>query len=302
MYYCGWDGGGSKTEVCITDEQGTIVAEASFGSLNLNGSTPEKVNATIKDCLAFMQSITPDLNNFNALVVGLAGISNHTTSATVEKAIRNNGYNGRLKLIGDHEAALSGAIKKQGAILIAGTGSICHGRNSSNECFRCGGYGHLIDDEGSGYAIGRDILKAVAKAHDGRNSKTVLTDLVFKHLNLADHNSLIAWVYADTTTKKDIASLTPLLSEALMADDAAAKAIARKCAEELSALAISLFQKANITHGEIALMGSIFKYFDCIKNLTIDIIKKELPEVQIIEPRHKAARGAANMAKEILNI
>lgn len=302
MYYCGWDGGGSKTEVSIINQNGDIIAEATFGALNSNGTTIEIINETVENAIAFMKSVMTDLNNCKALVIGLAGISNKNTATTVENSIRNFGYNGNLNLMGDHEIALAGAIKKQGAILIAGTGSICLCRNETGEIFRCGGYGHLIDDEGSGYAIGRDIVKAIAYAFDGRGDETILKDLVFNYLKIRNLPDLITWLYSETTSKKDIASLAPLLIDALNKDDTLAINIAQKAAKELAFLLISAFKKSNITTGEFALMGSIFKYYDYIKAETIKNIKNELPDLQIIEPRLKASQGAANLAKEIFNI
>ena len=38
MWYCGWDGGGTKTEVCIIDKTGKILDERTFGPLNPNGA------------------------------------------------------------------------------------------------------------------------------------------------------------------------------------------------------------------------------------------------------------------------
>lgn len=301
MYYCGWDGGGSKTEVCITDPNGSIIAEAKFGAINPNGATVESVNETVENCIAFMKAVMSDINKCRGLVIGLAGISNKNTSIIVENAIRNSGYKGNLKLLGDQEIALSGAIKNQGAILIAGTGSICLCRNEKGQIFRCGGYGHLIDDEGSGYAIGRDIIRAVAYASDGRSEETALKALVFDFLKMSSLPHLITWLYSDTTSKKDVASLTPLLIDALNKGDKISIDIAQKASEELSSLVISAFRNANITTGEIALMGSIFKYYDYIKTETIKILEKELPFVQIIEPNLKASQSAAKMAKEIKN-
>ncbi len=302
MYYCGWDGGGSKTEICIIDEQCTVVAEAIFGPLNPNGASVENIITTIKSCINFMKSVMTDLNNCKGLVVGLAGISNKNTATTIENIIRNCGYTGKLKFLGDHEIALEGAIDGQGAILIAGTGSVCLCRDEKGQIFRCGGYGHIIDDEGSGYAISRDILKAVIYAFDGRNKKTILTEMVFNQLKISDPDSLISWLYSESTYKKDIAALAPLLIEAINKGDQAAINIAQKAAEELAFLVISAFKNANISYGEIALMGSIFKYFNYIKKLTIDILIRELPHIHITEPHHKASKGAANLAKEIYKL
>ena len=69
----------------------------------------------------------------------------------------------------DQETALAGALGAPcGMVLIAGTGSICFGRDAVVKQPGSGGYGHKIDDEGSGYALGRDALAAVVRAQDGR--------------------------------------------------------------------------------------------------------------------------------------
>lgn len=302
MYYCGWDGGGSKTEVSIIDQEGVIISEASFGALNPNGASIETVNKTIENCIAFMKSVITDLNNCNDLVIGLAGISNKNTAVIIENAVRNYGYIGSLKLLGDHEIALAGAIENQGGILIAGTGSICLCRNENGEIFRCGGYGHLIDDEGSGYAIGRDIVKSIVYASDGRGDKTILKDLVFNYLNISYIPELITWLYSESTAKKDVASLAPLLINGLNNCDSVSINIAQKAAKELAFLLISAFRKANIANGEIALMGSIFKYYDYIKSETIKILENELTDAKIIKPKLTASQGAAKLAKENFNI
>ena len=38
MLYCGWDGGGTKTEVCLQDETGRTVSSAVYVRLNPNGA------------------------------------------------------------------------------------------------------------------------------------------------------------------------------------------------------------------------------------------------------------------------
>ena len=95
-----------------------------------------------------------------------------------------------------------------GCILIAGTGSICTGITEDGKTARAGGWGHLIDDVGSGYALGRDALTAVVRAQDGRGAKTVLTDLVQKAWKVENIGQLIAETYS-TADKSHIASCLP---------------------------------------------------------------------------------------------
>ena len=53
MYYCGWDGGGTKTEVCIQHENGETASQ-SFGPLNVNGSSKETVEKTVREAVNCM--------------------------------------------------------------------------------------------------------------------------------------------------------------------------------------------------------------------------------------------------------
>lgn len=49
-----------------------------------------------------------------------------------------------------------------------------------------GGWGPLLGDEGSGYEIGLNALKAAIYSHDGRRAKSMLYDLVMEKWNLTN--------------------------------------------------------------------------------------------------------------------
>ena len=298
MYFCGWDGGGTKTGVCIQDETGTLT-EAAFGPLNLNGAAEDRVAATVRNGVAFMAAQPGGLAACAGLVIGMAGASNADASARVERMVREAGYEGPFKLLGDQEIALAGAIDGPGAVLIAGTGAICFGRDGRGERFRVGGYGYLIDDGGSGYAIGRDILTAVVRAEDGRGPKTALTGLVFEALHVDQVGGLVTWLYGPGTGKKEIAALAPLLLRALEAGDAAAQAIAERAADDLSELVITAWRKRDIVGGELALTGSVPAYYPTIRARLEAALRKALPGIAIVEPRRSPALGASALAREI---
>ncbi len=297
MYYCGWDGGGTKTEVCILKQDGNTASQA-FGPLNVNGASRETVEKTVRDAVKYMRARQEGLEGCAMLVIGMAGVSNREAARMVEQAVREAGYMGPLRLKGDQEIALAGAIRGHGAVLIAGTGAICYGRDPAGNSFRVGGWGYLIDDGGSGYAIGRDILMAAARAVDGRGKDTCLRQAVIEALSVQDIRGVITWLYAPGTGKKEIASLAPLLLPALEAGDEAALAIAKKAAEDLSELVITGWRKTGMEDGEIAMTGSILNRYAHIRALTEERIHAVLPDVSMISPRYSPAQGAAMLAKE----
>lgn len=299
MYYCGWDGGGTKTEVRVCDVSGSVLADQAFGPLNPNGASREAVEGTVRDGLALMAGLPGGVAQCGGLVIGIAGVSNREAAGLVENAVRSGGYAGPLKLLGDHEIALAGAIDGPGAVLIAGTGAVCLGRDGQGRAFRVGGCGYLIDDGGSGYAIGRDILAAAVRSMDGRLPETCLADMALNTLGAEDAGGIVTWLYAPGTGKKEVASLAPLLLKALEKGDAAAEAIARKAAEDLAELAVVFWRKAGMTEGELALNGSILQHFPPIREGVCAAVQAALPRVKIHDPKGTPAQGAVKLAMEL---
>ena len=296
-YVCGWDGGGTKTAALMCDAAGNVIAKGVFGPLNVNGAGEQRVAESIRDGMAWMRQ--NGMEQCRALVIGAAGVSNQKVSGLITDAVRANGYAGPLRLLGDHEIALAGAIQGAGAALISGTGSICCGRDGTGRTGRAGGFGHLIDDGGSGYAIGRDILSAVVRAADGRAAQTALAAPVMAHTGAADVPQLITWLHAPQTQKKDVAALAPLLLPALQAGDEAAQRIAAQAAQELAALAAAVWRQLGLDRGELALMGSVLQRYEPIRTQVQQLCLTSCAGVQVVQPRGDAAQGAAAEAARL---
>ena len=71
-------------------------------------------------------------------------------------------------------------------MVLAGTGSIAYGADHTGRTARAGGYGFLLADEGSGYWLGHQALRAVVRAADGRGpDDPAACRLVFEELEVA---------------------------------------------------------------------------------------------------------------------
>lgn len=297
-YYCGWDGGGSKTEVLCRDDAGRELGRRAFGPLNINGAPRERVAQTIADSVAYMDSMPGGLGACEKLVIGAAGGSNTDVFSFLSDHVRAEGYQGELLIVGDQDIALAGAVEGAGAVLIAGTGAICCGMDAQGNRTRVGGFGHLIDDGGSGYAIGRDILSAVVRASDGRGPKTVMTEAVFSRLGVNEVRGIITWLYGSATGKKEVAALAPILLDALAQDDTAAKEIVLRAAEELSALAIVAWRNLALDAGELALTGSVLTHYAAIRDQVRANCEAAFPLMRVISPRGSASEGAVKLAMQ----
>ena len=293
-FIAGIDGGGTKTRVCCCSLDGAELAARTFGAFNLNSIGPEKFRALLSDITAFLNSV----GECSAVCIGSAGISNEAMAGAVSDAMKDAGIR-NWKLVGDHVIALSGALDGgAGIILIAGTGSICFGRGRNGEEARSGGWGHLIGDEGSAYALGRDALSAVARAMDGTGSPTMLTSLLASSLGLDTRSRIISYVYGGD--KSSVAALSRLVETAAAGGDDVALHIIADQAEKMAELVGSVARKLDLDRTEVAMLGGMLENDTLLRTCFIKVMERKLPAIQCISPKRDACAGAVMMAKEML--
>ncbi|HIT33945.1 MAG TPA: ATPase [Candidatus Faecousia intestinigallinarum] len=292
MFVAGIDGGGTHTRLEMRDEENHLLRRLEFGPFNINSIGAEAFRALLEEVF----STCGGLRDCGALCVGAAGISNPRMGEILEETLEAHHFSGRWKLCGDQEIALRGAMDAPGVALIAGTGSICFGKNTSGETARTGGYGHLIDDGGSGYALGRDVLSLAVRQLDGRSPGTAMRCAVYDCLGISSPAELIAFVYSPQTDKSAIARLSALALELAAAGDEQAQEILDWEAEELCRLTRAVQNRLGLRGCPIALLGGLLTQENVYRRLTV---KKLAALGTPVAPAHDALWGAAQMAWEL---
>lgn len=299
-YVIGMDGGGTATSVLIADTGHCILDQFIKGSINYNGSSKMQIDANLEDIFKTAEEKGYRKEDCRAVCIGAAGVSNPVVKENIMAVIKKMGILCPVSLVGDHEAAFYGALNTSfGIILISGTGSICYGRDKNGISYRTGGFGHLIDDAGSGYAIGRDILKAVVMAWDKRREATLLTELVFSCLKISDINQLVSYVYSQERSKKDIARLSVLIEEACKRQDRCALEIIEQSVKDLADMAAPV---AGHMEGKIplAVSGSVFLNNQSVYDGFIEKMYLLNPDITVFKAKKSAACGAVTLALELI--
>ncbi len=104
-----------------------------------------------------------------------------------------------------------------GIALIAGTGSIAFGRTADGRTKRCGGWGYLLGDEGSGYSVGRSALSHALRELESEClwQPNSLTEVDAEELNgKTSVVELTKAVYTSDDPRSFIASLAPVVAAA----------------------------------------------------------------------------------------
>ena len=215
-------------------------------------------------------------------------------SSEVRAELAAHGFAGKLLLCGDHEIALAGAMQTPGCVLIAGTGSVCYGKNAAGEAFRCGGGGHIIDDPGSGYMLGRDALAAALRTEDGRLSENALHAAVMDAVGGHDIQGIFDFVYFSRRGKSDIAALAPLVLRCAEQGDAVSLAILRRGATELARLVSAVTGRLGLDKkSPCALAGGLLAENNIYRRTVCEALA---PFCRPAKPEHGALFGAVQLA------
>ena len=201
----------------------------------------------------------------------------------------------RITVAPDYEIALNGAHgRRYGILILSGTGSSACGINGLGESVRSGGWGYLIGDEGGGYWLGLQTLKAVAKVTDGFEEKTGLYQKIFHHLKISHPDDLISWTYNPVTTNRKIAQISELVIEVAASGDPVATKIVESAAEHLFQLYQNLVERLNFIDPPVMFAGGLLTSETILQKLLI----KKIGLNYVPIPKYSPVAGAALMAQK----
>ncbi|WP_299019038.1 N-acetylglucosamine kinase [uncultured Photobacterium sp.] len=282
-YYVGVDGGGTSCRARICNRQGYILGEAKTGSANiLLGS--QVAMASIQDAIA-TAAAQAQLSNHDYchMSVGLALAGAEQKQAWYDFMAQPHPY-GELTLNTDAYGACLGAWRgKEGAILIAGTGS-CGILLKDNQQQVIGGREFPISDQGSGAVMGLRLIQQVLLSVDGIVPHTTLAQHVMAHFN-HDVDEIVSW--SKTARPRDYGQFSPAIFAYAADGDTLAIELLKQTAADVEMWLSALIQRGA---DRICLMGSIGER---IQNWLAPPL-----QARLAEPQGDAMDGAIAMAQK----
>jgi N-acetylglucosamine kinase-like BadF-type ATPase len=188
----------------------------------------------------------------------------------------------KVRIEGDGCALISGMLgHRDGACMISGTGSSVYVRQGE-EYYHLGGWGHLIDNCGSGFMLGRLAIQAACRFHDGIGEPTLLCELLEKQCGEP------IWDHFLTLYKGDrpyIATFAGTVFEARRRGDRVAARIFSECVNDLVNIVFAAKRRMNKPF-ELVLNGGIFasfpEYGEAVKGLCppgVSVLFSDVPPI-----------------------
>jgi len=301
----GVDGGGTKTVCVALDMTANRLGEGRSASSNRNSVGDEVARANLHEAIqTALQQARAEEHDVAAICLGLAGVDRGPERALVTTWIEALLPDAPAIIENDAMIALASGTGGDlyGIVLISGTGMIVYGVDRKGQRRRAGGWGALLGDRGSGYALGIAALTAIANATDGLGPPTALQELILSHLQLTSPQALISWMYSDVAWAR-FAALAPLVVAAAQQGDDVANLIIEQAAADLAAAVGAVARGLDMKQDNfpLVLVGGNLQP-DLLRNRLSPALHEVAPHAKVITPSVEPAIGAALLAlKQIHN-
>lgn len=295
-FFAGLDAGGSKT---------LLLAECGgcSGRINRRGPAANPQRGGVEEAARTLARLVQDGMQDHrpvahlSVCAGVAGAGRmddqDSLADHMKRALRTDATSVQVQVVHDAHIALDAAFgSESGLVVIAGTGSVVCGRARDGTTRRVGGWGYRLGDSGSGYAVGRAGLRAVAEAFDG-GVDTSLRVRVREQYDIDSQEALIHRVYQDDFPLQTVA---PLVIEAAVEGDPVAADILSSQAEQLTQQVEWLLEGTDDFAPRIALLGGMLQSEHYAQVLR-QALRDRVPDWSVEVLRDKPALGALRRAR-----
>jgi glucosamine kinase len=267
-YVMGVDGGATKTLAAVLDLEAKTLHVGHGGPSNEDAvGAAAAVQALLGAADEAIARAGIDAGELGAAVLAIAGTD---TQAIVEhvRAARTDAWIVVNDVVAAWATATGGG---PGVAAIAGTGSNVFGvggAGTSVRAWRAGGWGHLLGDEGSGYWLGVQSIKAALRHREASGPATALSEAATAFFGEATVEAVAQSVYSNPLTKGEIAAFAVETATLAEQGDAVARELYERGARELGEQIQAVIRRTGLAHGSggetagefpVGLIGSAYK-------------------------------------------
>jgi N-acetylglucosamine kinase-like BadF-type ATPase len=302
------DGGNSKASVALVARDGRLLAA-------VRGPTISHEQVGVAEGLARLRLLAEQAANSAGLampgaslaevgVYCLAGADTPGQVRMLTAALRDPALAGLTTVLNDSRAALrAGSDRSWGVVVICGAGVNCAGVAPDGRTAALRAIGAISGDWGGGRDLGMAALAAAVRARDGRGPRTILEETVPEHFELTRPIAVTEALYAGRLDEERLRELSPVVFAAAGGDDAVARGIVDRLADELARMAVAIIRRLHLsrTDVEVVLAGGIFNAHDrpFLERLAGNV-HRVAPRAQVKPMRVDPVLGAALLGLEQL--
>ena len=181
---------------------------------------------------------------------------------------------------------LSANLYEKGCVVISNSGSSIAYIHNENIYEALGGYGPTLGDEGSGYYIAHNAIRAAIRYLGGWGSKTILAKLLIEYTGRKTPHDIVSFFHHDTSDfslpHSKILGFLPKIKIAYETSDHVTLGILEKAGILLAKQTVALFKKEKLPEDTvISLCGDTWSLGGTMIDAFINYMKNQLGDVYI---------------------
>lgn len=295
--FLGIDGGQTGTQAVVADDTGRVLGRGEAGPSNhvempggrerLRDAVRDSTNAALRTAgLGDVQSVT--FASAYCAMTGEADFKAEIIASTVKATV--------LQVEHDAPAALAGAtLGSPGVIVIAGTGSVVFGENGEGQTSRAGGWGYVFGDEGSGFGLAREGIRAALDNLDGVGPDTRLVSVLTEFFGVSDLRLLPMVMYNGKVSRDGVAAAARHVLATWQDGDEVAARVVREGLDALARRVASVARRLRLVDADVRLSGGVFRSDPYVAAFR-DAVQALLPQASVLPARLNPAAGAVLLA------
>ncbi|MBE0699325.1 MAG: hypothetical protein IH586_20570 [Anaerolineaceae bacterium] len=299
------EGGGTRSQAALLTGDGILLKTGEAGDVNTNFTSLEQarkeVLSAVSRVLTAAQISGERVDLFVSALVG-PKFGKEVFGELCPRA-RFLFFNER-----DVVFARAGIYRPHGIGVVAATGATAWGmRADDGRQVFFGGWGSLLGDEGSAYAMGLMGLRAAARAFEGRQRHpTRLVEEVCSHWKLKLENfrqELVQIAYHKPLSRADIAGLAAVITRLAREGDEEAVLICQETANDLAQLGLHAARQLFLREESFAVVaaGGVTSAGDLILGPLRQGLEREFPHAELSIGTESPAEALGRLAIDHLS-
>ncbi|CAF0689957.1 N-acetylmuramic acid 6-phosphate etherase [Candidatus Methylacidithermus pantelleriae] len=289
----GIDGGATKTQWVVLDNQGETVAGGRAGPGNFLLAEPSELEELLRH-IARGVACWP----IGGVGGFFAGCRTEAERVRLTTLLRTVWPSAQTILVGDDvEASFAAAYQERDGILVlSGTGSHVAGRKE-NRWERAGGWGHWFGDVGSGYDLARRTLECFYRQYDLSGKLPNGLEVFLGVCSENNPEELARRFFLRTREpKKELAALAPFVFQLAWQGNGTAWRVILKAARELALRAWRIARRLTLDPPVVTLAGGLFEGEPLYEQAFREALLALAPSASVTLCRVPASVGAAWLA------
>ncbi len=276
-YYLGIDGGGTRTTAAVADENG-ILFKVTGKTINFYSVGYEAVRENLREIVCDIYGHLGKIS-FEGVFIGCSALDGKADRALINQLCGGIITAEHIGMDSDVYIALKSVNADScPCVAICGTGSMAAGEDTDGKLQISGGWGHIVGDEGSGYAIAVNALRSCCIMCD-KNESTPLLESANEFFGVDDFRKAIDIIYSAETSKDKIAGFAANVGKLAANGDETAETIMTAEAVAFGKTVTVLLDKVKKC-SLLGLYGGIFQHNPIFTAEFICEIKKSYPDIR----------------------